>query len=64
MVSRIKQYNKVSPLKGILAIVAITALCMVALHEGLDGQICYLGIASIAGLAGYEMRTNAGTSES
>ena len=39
-------------MKGILAILAISALAMVAVHEGLDGQIMYLAIGAIAGLAG------------
>ena len=43
-------------LKGILAIVAISGLTIAAMHNGIDGQICYLAIAAIAGLAGYEMR--------
>ncbi len=39
-----------------LAIVGITAICITALQMGIDGQLAYVAIASIAGIAGYELR--------
>ena len=44
----------------VLAIVAISAMCVVALDKGIDGQIVYVAIAAVAGLAGYEVREKLG----
>jgi len=47
------------PLATITAMVLIAIIQAIALLKGLDGVILASGVLAIAGLAGYQARTNA-----